>query len=160
MLTHHLLVLHIIDFSQDSPIIPQPAELKMGQGSFIVNNKTAIVTKGGLDKSAKFLQSYLKKMYGLVLPISTTANNNGNIVLSYARLDYPIAGAYHLEVKNNGVIIEGDNETGVFYGVQSLIQLFPFAKTNSLAIPQLWVKDQPRFAYRGMHLDVARHFFR
>ncbi len=147
-------------FSQDSPIIPEPAELKMGQGSFIVNTKTAIVTKGsGLDKSAKFLQAYLKKMYGLVLPISTTANNNGNIVLSYARLDYPIAGAYHLEVKNNGVIIEGDNETGVFYGVQSLIQLFPFAKTNSIAIPQLWVKDQPRFAYRGMHLDVARHFF-
>lgn len=160
-------------YAQESPIIPQPAELKMGQGNFLVNSKTVIVTKGsGLDKSAKFLQAYLKKMYGLVLTISTSANAKGNILISYAKTgtynniapatkpnSSPIPGAYTLKVSGNEVIIEGDNEAGAFYGVQSLIQLFPFAKSNSLAIPQLWVKDQPRFAYRGMHLDVARHFF-
>ena len=52
----------IISTAQESPIIPQPASLKMGNGNFVVNNKTNIVTKGsGLDKSAKFLQAYLKK---------------------------------------------------------------------------------------------------
>jgi hexosaminidase len=145
----------------------------MAQGSFIVTNKTSIVTKGGgLDKSAKFLQAYLKKMYGLVLPIVTSGSNNGNIIIGYAKPEInnniattsknssnPIPGAYTLTISGNQVIIEGENEAGAFYGVQSLIQLFPFAKTNSLSIPQLWVKDQPRFAYRGMHLDVARHFF-
>lgn len=174
---HCLLIICLFctlsSFSQDSPIIPQPAELKMGQGSFIVTNKTSIVTKGGgLDKSAKFLQAYLKKMYGLVLPIVTSGSNNGNIIISYAKPEInnniattsknssnPIPGAYTLTISGNQVIIEGENEAGAFYGVQSLIQLFPFAKTNSLSIPQLWVKDHPRFAYRGMHLDVARHFF-
>lgn len=150
----------LISIAQESPIIPQPASLTMGKGNFMVNNKTNIVTKGnGLDKSAKFLQAYLKKMYGLVLPISATSGSNGNIVLSYAKLNHSIAGAYELAVTNNGVTIAGDNETGVFYGVQSLIQLFPFTKSTNLSIPQLMVKDQPRFAYRGMHLDVARHFF-
>ena len=58
-------------FAQQSPIIPQPAELKMGQGTFAVGKKTIIVTKGGgLEKSASFLQAYIKKMYGLSLPIS------------------------------------------------------------------------------------------
>ena len=174
---HYLLIICLFctlsSFSQDSPIIPQPAELKMGQGSFIVTNKTSIVTKGGgLDKSAKFLQAYLKKMYGLVLPIVTSGSNNGNIIIGYAKPEInnniattsknssnPIPGAYTVTISGNQVIIEGENEAGAFYGVQSLIQLFPFAKTNSLSIPQLWVKDQPRFAYRGMHLDVARHFF-
>jgi hexosaminidase len=174
---HCLLIICLFctlsSFSQDSPIIPQPAELKMGQGSFIVTNKTSIVTKGSdLDKSAKFLQAYLKKMYGLVLPIVTSGSNNGNIIISYAKPEInnniattsknssnPIPGAYTLTISGNQVIIEGENEAGAFYGVQSLIQLFPFAKTNSLSIPQLWVKDHPRFAYRGMHLDVARHFF-
>ncbi|MDP1973064.1 MAG: beta-N-acetylhexosaminidase, partial [Sediminibacterium sp.] len=150
----------LISIAQESPIIPQPASLTMGKGNFMVNNKTIIVTKGnGLDKSAKFLQAYLKKMYGLVLPIAATGGSNGNIVLSNAKLNHSIAGAYELAVTNNGVTIAGDNETGVFYGVQSLIQLFPFTKSTNLSIPQLMVKDQPRFAYRGMHLDVARHFF-
>lgn len=50
-------------FAQESPIIPEPAELKMGQGNFSVNNKTIIVTKGGgLNKSASFLQAYIKKI--------------------------------------------------------------------------------------------------
>lgn len=163
------LLASIFSMAQESPIIPQPASLTMGKGRFEVNNKTQIIIMGaGLEKSAKYLQDYLKQMHGLQLNFSTKANIKGNIVISYAKPDAKkqkanastiIPGAYALDVNQNGVIIEGENEAGAFYGVQSLIQLFPYTKANTLSIPQLSVKDEPRFAYRGMHLDVARHFF-
>ena len=73
-------------------------------------------------------------------------------------MDNGIAGAYHLTVDKNGVYIAGNNEAGVFYGIQSLLQLIPYTK-NKLTLPQLTINDYPRFAYRGMHLDVGRHFF-
>ncbi len=80
-------------------------------------------------------------------------------------MDNPLPGAYTMQVNNNSLYIAGDNETGVFYGIQTLLQLLPIPNqklqtTNyKLSIPQLTVKDYPRFAYRGMHLDVGRHFF-
>jgi hexosaminidase len=73
-------------------------------------------------------------------------------------MDNKIPGAYHLTINNKGIYIAGDNENGVFYGIQTLIQLFPVTK-NKIIIPQLTITDHPRFPYRGMHLDVGRHFF-
>src|SRR6266487_5431604 len=77
-----------------------------------------------------------------------------------------------MTVDNKGAYIGGDNEEGVFYGVQTLIQLLPVDSSNlqiknpkskiensKLEIPYVSIKDYPRFKYRGMHLDVGRHFF-
>ena len=59
------LLASLFSMAQESPIIPQPATLTMGKGQFEVNNKTQIVTMGaGLEKSAKYLQDYLKQMHG------------------------------------------------------------------------------------------------
>ncbi len=74
-------------------------------------------------------------------------------------MDMPVAGAYTMKINHDGVYIAGDNETGAFYGVQTLLQLLPVQKTGSLEIPYVSIKDYPRFLYRGMHLDVGRHFF-
>jgi hexosaminidase len=65
---------------------------------------------------------------------------------------------YRLEVDKKGVVIEG-SETGVFYGIQTLIQLLPTEQTGKLTLPYVSIKDKPRFAYRGLLLDVSRHFF-
>ena len=64
-----------------------------------------------------------------------------------------------MDVNSKEVYIAGDNEAGVFYGIQTLIQLLPAIKKSTLPIPQLIINDHPRFAWRGMHLDVARHIF-
>ena len=69
-----------------------------------------------------------------------------------------------MTVNNKGVYIGGDNEEGVFYGVQTLIQLLPVENkpqtiNDKLQIPYVSIQDQPRFEYRGMHLDCGRHFF-
>ena len=58
-----------------------------------------------------------------------------------------------------GINIEGDSYQGTFYGVQSLLQLLPVVKNASLVVNCILVEDQPRFEYRGLHLDVTRHFF-
>jgi hexosaminidase len=143
-------------------IIPQPAELKMPEtaGAFTITAKTPIILEGsGLENSAQFLNDYLKQVYGFTLPITKKAGKVPGIILNYDKLEYPIAGAYNMEVNAKGVYIGGDNETGTFYGVQTLLQLLPTEKAPSLAVSYLSIKDYPRFQYRGLHLDVSRHFF-
>ncbi|MFL5788912.1 MAG: beta-N-acetylhexosaminidase, partial [Flavisolibacter sp.] len=70
----------------------------------------------------------------------------------------PEKDGYTLNVTNSDVTISGDTHEGTFYGIQTLIQLLPIEKTSSLKIRQVSVNDYPRFKYRGMHLDVGRHF--
>jgi len=143
-------------------IIPQPAELKMPEtaGQFVITAKTPIILEGsGMENSARFLNDYLKQCYGFTLPIIKKAGKLPGIHLNYDRLNYPLPGAYNMEVNAKGVYIGGDNETGTFYGVQTLLQLLPVEKASTLPVSYLTIKDYPRFQYRGLHLDVGRHFF-
>jgi hexosaminidase len=143
-------------------IIPQPAELKMPEsaGKFVITAKTPIILMGsGLENSARFLNEYLKQFYGFTLPVTKKAGTAAGIRLNFDRLDHPIPGAYNMEINAKGVYIGGDNETGTFYGVQTLLQLLPVEKATSLPVSHLTIKDYPRFQYRGLHLDVGRHFF-
>lgn len=142
-------------------IIPEPAEVKMPAtaGTFTINANTPIVVEGsGLENSAAFLNDYLQQIYGFKLRVMTNAYAGG-IRLNFERMDHPIPGAYTLEVRKDAILINGDNANGVFYGIQSLLQLLPVEKSASLAVPLVSIKDYPRFKYRGMHLDVGRHFF-
>lgn len=141
-------------------VVPMPAEVKMGKGSFELNRNTVIELEGSnLEKTAALFNGYLKSMFGYSLKTVKKASSSNAIVLNYERLDNEIAGAYNLTVDKNGIYIAGDNETGVFYGIQTLIQLIPVQKKLQLNIPYVTINDYPRFAYRGIHLDVARHFF-
>lgn len=146
--------------AQEVNIIPQPAAMTVGKGSFTITPKTKIVFAGsGLENAADFLNAYLKQFYGFTLQTSTDGKYDHNIVLNYDKMEHPIPGAYNMDVTKKQVIIGGDNATGVFYGVQSLIQLLPVEKTQQLKIKEVSIQDKPRFAYRGLHLDVGRHFF-
>lgn len=146
--------------AQDISIIPLPSKITTEKGSFIINNKTQIVLAGsGLEESANFLNDYLHQFFGMQLKVVKKAENKNNIVLNYDRIDHPIAGAYHMHVNKDAIFISGDNAAGTFYGIQTLIQLLPTAKSSAISVPFVSIEDQPRFAYRGMHLDVGRHFF-
>jgi len=147
-------------------IVPAPAEIKMGTGNITINSNTQIVLEGsGLEKTAALLNDYLQHSYGITLKIVTAHSNANSIRLNFERLDNALPGAYNLTVDKKGVYIAGDNAEGVFYGIQTLFQLLPLQKEKStqknyaLSIPQLSITDYPRFGYRGMHLDVSRHFF-
>jgi hexosaminidase len=157
-----LLALLISTFlmAQDVAIIPKPASVTLGKGAFTISPSTQIKLEGsGLQHTADFLNDYLKKFYGFTLVVTTQSPKKDVIILNYERMDYPIAGAYRMDVTAKSVYIAGDNVEGVFYGIQSLIQLLPVQQSKSLAIQQLKIEDHPRFQYRGLHLDVGRHFF-
>ncbi|MDO9375025.1 MAG: beta-N-acetylhexosaminidase [Ferruginibacter sp.] len=142
-------------------IVPMPASVEQPatNGSITISKNTPLVLAGsGLAKSAAFLNSYLQEVYGFQLKIAKTSAAPNAIVLNFERLDNELPGAYNLTVNKQGVRINGDNETGVFYGIQTLIQLLPAEKKALLTVPFVVIKDKPRFAYRGMHLDVSRHF--
>ncbi len=147
--------------TQEVSIIPQPVSLEIKKGNFVLSPATKIVITGNEEKkSASFLNGYLKEFYGFQLPV---VKNNGPvaknaIVLKATPTHRKIQGAHTIMVSRYNILIGGD-ATGVFYAIQSLIQLLPLQKNTKLNIPQVQIIDSARFAYRGMHLDVGRHFF-
>jgi len=147
-------------------LVPVPAEVKMGKGTLNVNWKTLIVLEGSnLEKTAELLNAYLQMKAGFKLKIVKNYTGTNTIRLNYERLDNEIPGAYVLNVDHKGIYIAGDNENGVFYGIQTFMQIIPLSVNSKqqakgeFIIPQLSITDYPRFPYRGMHFDVCRHFF-
>jgi hexosaminidase len=160
-----LLLASTAAIAQDISIIPQPAYLDAKQGTFALGDKTVLVVRDKLDqKAADFLNDYLEQFYGMKLEVRKRARTNF-ISLSTRQAKDAGQGAYTLLVTGKGITIEGDSYPGTFYGMQSLIQLLPVPPSpahrpgNRLQIPLVNIRDAPRFAYRGMHLDVGRHFF-
>lgn len=161
------MLISTIAFGQNKVIIvPKPVSLEMHPGSFTLTSKTIIVADGKLKHDAEMLNFYLQKLYGFTLPvknISSKKNDENAIVLGLLKPDDRKKDEYDLMVKGNEINISGVSGEAVFYGVQTLLQLLPADKPAdeniSFEIPQLFIKDYPRFQYRGMHLDVGRHFF-
>jgi hexosaminidase len=146
--------------AQQLSIIPQPVSVKQPKiaARFPITFSTQIVLEGSnLERTASYLNDYLLQFYKFKLKVVKTSTSKNVIRLNYERLDAPVEGAYNMTVDGKGVYIAGDNEKGVFYGVQTLLQLFP--SEGKLSVPYVSIEDAPRFEYRGMHLDVGRHFF-
>ncbi|SNR74646.1 beta-N-acetylhexosaminidase [Lutibacter flavus] len=149
--------------SQDYLIIPQPLSMEILTGKFLIDANTKVAGDNYLEKEGQFLADILSADSGQNVPFSSEVNN-GNIIL---KLDSTIENeeGYELTVKYNKIVISGKTSKGVFYGIQTLRQLIPIAMKkddvtlNGLTIPAVTIKDNPRYQYRGMHLDVARHFF-
>src|SRR5690606_12189091 len=147
-------------------IIPQPVSIQEGQGNFTISKSTVIAVQDEGDrKAAEFFNAYLQKHYGFELDIDKQEGKDYIRLSTKKFIQAPDNDAYQLDVSNEGVTISGDTYAATFYGIQSLIQLLPVPTTGALPfnekliIPQVSIRDEPRFKYRGMHLDVARHFF-
>jgi hexosaminidase len=143
-------------------IIPQPVNLKVANGSFLLSKKTVLAARDEEDrKAARYFNDYLKMVYGFTLDIDKQEGKNYIRLSTKKFIKAPDKDAYTLNVTKNGITIEGDTYTGTFYGIQTLIQLLPVEKISNkqFSIPFVSIQDYPRFNYRGMHLDVARHFF-
>ncbi|GET46008.1 glycoside hydrolase family 20 protein [Capnocytophaga felis] len=147
----------------DFQIIPMPKQISNEkEGHFALNSSTKIVYPEGneiLKKNAIFLSEYIEKQSGIVLnPTSGTENTENTIQLKTGLLSEN-KEAYQLTVNEKGITIEGADEAGVFYGIQTLRKSIPVKKVQEIEIGFVSISDAPRFGYRGAHLDVARHFF-
>ena len=149
-------------------VVPMPSEVKIGNGNVLIYPSTQIVLEGSnLEKCAGILNDYLLANYGMKLKVVKKHSSANSITLNYGRLDNELPGAYNLTVDKKGVYIAGDNEEGVFYGIQTLLQLFEVPENTPVLaeivplakVAHIDIQDHPRFPYRGMHLDVCRHFF-
>lgn len=140
-------------------IVPVPAELKVGAGSFTIDRNTSIVLVGtGMENTAAYFNEYLQQYKGFRLEVVQKNNGSKSVVLTNRNSSKNNPEGYELKVDTNGIFITGETGAAVFYGIQTLIQLLPIEKNTIARIPFVSVNDRPRFRYRGMHLDVARHF--
>ena len=145
-------------------IIPLPEEVADQKGIFIINQATKILTNNNslqVRQIASLFTSYTEKCFGLVNPFYNAETFERESI--FLRLDEKLKMGkedYHLSVSTKGIIIEAATANGLFYGIQTLIQLTPTVPKQSaeIIIPAVEIKDSPRFAWRGLHLDVSRHF--
>ncbi|WP_084286631.1 beta-N-acetylhexosaminidase [Pedobacter nyackensis] len=149
-------------------IIPQPVELRAGlfpQDKFKIDTHTSILISDNTVKpSAQFLANYIFKYYKLKLKIVNSPEhikNAQSINLVVNKQMYTNADKYFVSVLKNQLNAGSASPQGIFYAVQTIIQLLPVTaiEQTELMIPSVDIIDYPRFAYRGMHLDVSRHFF-
>ncbi|QKZ12773.1 glycoside hydrolase family 20 protein [Spirosoma sp. KUDC1026] len=157
-------------------IIPRPAQLEPRSGAFMLTRNTVILVPFA-QKTAKAVADtfahQLNRTSGLGIPVRDAGS--GQVADSQIRFQ-PVTDTalgkegYRLDVTEKQLIIEAAGPEGFFYAVQTLYQLLPPAVLgNTLAIgtnllpgwriPACRIQDQPRYVYRGMHLDVSRHFF-
>lgn len=150
-------------------LIPKPVSVTPAAGVFVLNNTTKIVVTTGNDEMMRvgnLLAGYLKPATGYDLPVSTGAPGKGTIALGIIN-DATLGGeGYVLTISPDSVKIEAQKAAGLFYGAQTLRQLLPASIASATPQKGPWeiaagtIRDVPRFAYRGMMLDVARHFFK
>lgn len=147
-------------FAQPLAIIPQPAQVRVAEGSFTLSQGAGLVfdaSKPELQNIAVQLNDHLKQFYGFTLPV----NEKGKEAVSF-KIIKSLPGTdegYLLKVDQKGIVISAKNAAGIFYGVQSLKQMLPVSQNGPLTVPFTEIIDQPRFAWRGLHLDVGRHYF-
>lgn len=113
-----------------------------------------------MKRNARFLADYIEEATGERLPQQIDVSRSIThieLVLNKKKISHP--EAYVIAVGKKVIRIEGATPQGVFYGIQTFRKALPKAKAAEVVIPAVEVKGQPRFGYRGMHLDVCRHFF-
>ncbi len=150
------------------PLIPMPKEIKQLDDEFVMTNKTKVVLLNDkLKPEVDYLNNYLKTNYGFELQIISSLPKEGNyIYITQPEVQSGLTENYDLMMNQNQLLFSVENNAGLFYGIQTLIQLLPLEKTVAgvlgepeLKIPCADIKDAPRYQWRGMHLDCSRHFF-
>ncbi|MBF8961996.1 beta-N-acetylhexosaminidase [Pontibacter sp. FD36] len=145
-------------------ITPIPVEvIKEARGHVTIDGKAHIVFDKQYGAQAEFLQEMLAAQTGLNLQVypstATKPKASHHIRLVFDNKTVDKAEMYTLTVSGKDVTIRAKDTGGMVYGIQTLLQLFPIKQVREAKIQDVYIKDYPRFAYRGMHLDVVRHMF-
>ena len=174
-----ILILSIFCFSAHSQtpevvLIPKPQQMKIHNGSFNIDKNTSFFFEPEFEIAGNFFQDFLQNSVGFQL---TKKSKDKAQILIEKDGSQPAEG-YSLDISDSNIKIKASDASGAFYAIQTLRQLLPpelelpltptstssaqrkgEIKDKAISLPQLTITDFPKFRYRGMHLDVARHFF-
>ncbi len=146
-------------------IVPIPASVKKLKGEFELTNKTVIVADKQGEKVAEYFANKMSVPMGNKLEVVSEAPKNNCVILKIDANLKTGYDAYNLKVSKDKVEISAATDKGLFYGIQTLLQLLPPEVESSKKVDNVaWlascveINDHARFPYRGMHLDVCRHF--
>ena len=147
-------------------VIPLPEMITTPQADadkpFVLTADTKITYPEGdasLQQYAGFLQEYIKKQAGIEVNIAPNQNNETNTIALLQNYQNNNKEAYQVVVNAKNITVNGASKAGTFYGVQLLRKSIPVQKVGKVIFPAKEITDKPYFAYRGGHLDSARHFF-
>ncbi len=154
--------------AESLPLVPLPVSVKTLEGSFDFSPSTAIRFDHSVKAEAELFAAELQARTGTAP--KTVAEELRILLPSEIRLDINAAadvpaGGYQLKISPESVVITGKDAAGVYHGTRSLIQMLPplgsasWKDTAPEKLPALEITDHPRFPWRGMHLDVGRHFY-
>jgi hexosaminidase len=141
-------------------IIPAPVSVKKAPGEFILSQETIIQADTPNNKAVQFFSSYLANnmAYNKQVALRNARVSTTSIYLTSAGTENLPAEGYRLTITPQQITVAGKG-AGLFYGIQTLIQLIPLERGATAKLPAVTIEDYPRFGYRGMMLDVCRHFF-
>lgn len=134
-------------------IIPLPNQIEVSDDVCFISQNFRVIASQGLDFETNFLKNGLQEHY--TFPLKENGNDIKEIHLKLGR--GLKKGAYELDVTAHKISISAGHADGIFYGIQSILQLVHHSGDGQISAMK--IKDQPRFSWRGMHLDVSRHFF-
>lgn len=141
-------------------LIPKPQELKITEGSFVINKNVMINSSGVNSELAEYFNDYLEQVIGLT-PVQGNLNDSPLIILQIEK-DF-LSGkpeSYSLNINKDNVLITSSSEAGLFYGFQTFFQLLPkkVSGNEPIRLQSCEIKDYPSFSWRGLNLDCCRHF--
>lgn len=151
-------------FKQDKiSIVPKPNQLVQEKEYFQLTESTQLYFSNNDQKKAvRYLQGLLKTAAGFTLEVTEFNKQKG---ILFQQIEGLTPEAYELTVTPEQIIFSASSEAGYFYAVQSLRQLLPVSIESKKVVKTDWfvpcvnIQDEPRFAWRGMHMDFSRHFF-
>lgn len=166
LLSIFLIIHYLPGMNETISIIPRPLLVKENDGQVTLTDSTRIIISSKtaqLQNIAGMAAGRIAKITGRTLEISTSPKKKDNSI--FLLLDPKLGRlgkeGYELSAAGTNVTIRSAGPAGLFYGVQSLLQLLPSVAPKGggpCMIPSVTIEDRPRYSWRGMHLDVGRHF--
>lgn len=165
-----IFICHIGRAQTKPAIIPEPVSLIQGKGVFVIDKNTSLIIPSGhaeLATLASRLNDWISLQTGQMLPVKnkTTASDHAiRIVLDPTLKTYGNDEGYELSVTEHEVKLQAGKTAGIFYGLQTLRQLLQLSEKGDKqgqqsSLPAVEIVDYPRLKWRGLMLDVSRHFF-
>ncbi|ODM55775.1 glycoside hydrolase family 20 protein [Elizabethkingia meningoseptica] len=146
----------LVSAQRNFDIIPKPSSVAIGRGEYVFPAKVKVNVSPEFDKTLALISEYPAfKNRSAVIPVKSGQGDLNIVKVNDPQLN---PGAYKLKIDKKGILIQASDVSGAINGIHTLIQL-GLLQEDSSRLAYSVIEDKPRFSYRGLHLDVSRHFF-